>query len=248
MAGLSLFGQTGNPQLPAYEPTNSYEAVKIHGFTVRISREAREHPDDLEPALSLLREKLAEIATVVPHKPLKVLQGITIWIEHNNPDFPCACYHPDVNWLNENGYNPQKVDGMEIANVKNFVKWVTEDQPMMVLHELAHGYHDILFGYDDSYILACYKHAMVSELYDSVKYHRGQMKEGYAKTNQMEYFAELTEAYFGLNDYYPFDRDDLIEHDVNGFEMIRRIWGTPRTLPTRTVPDSRAHTMTAGGS
>jgi dipeptidyl-peptidase-4 len=43
-------------------------------------------------------------------------------------------------------------------------------------------------------------------------------------TNVDEYFAELTEAYFGRNDFYPFDRADLERHDPAGYKALDDIW------------------------
>ena len=42
----------------------------------------------------------------------------------------------------------------------------------------------------------------------------------YALNGPNEYFAELTEAYFGKNDFYPFNRDDLKHHDPDGFRLV----------------------------
>ena len=46
----------------------------------------------------------------------------------------------------------------------------------------------------------------------------------YALTNEQEYFAEITEAFFWENDYYPFNRDDLYAHDSVGAEMLEVAW------------------------
>ena len=40
----------------------------------------------------------------------------------------------------------------------------------------------------------------------------------------MEFFAELTEAYFGLNDYFPFKKSDLEQYDSVGYSMIEKVW------------------------
>jgi len=223
-------GFLGSPQGDPFvhEPTSSYETKMYHGFTVRISRAARVKAHELYTALGLLKTKLKEITEIVPPEPLSVLKKIPIWVEWNNPNVACCCYHPDKRWLEQNGYNVDKENSVEMGNPVNFVKWTTEDQPMMVLHELAHGYHDIVFGYDDKYIESCYRNAMTHGLYQSVPFHRGQQKsQAYATKNAMEYFAELTEAYFGKNDWYPFTREELKEYDPKGFEMMQRIWGEP---------------------
>lgn len=78
--------------------------------------------------------------------------------------------------------------------------------PMGIFHELAHAYHDQFMeeGYRNQLILRAYNKAMSEGLYDKVMDHRGRMVKAYAANNQMEYFAEATEAYFYRNDFYPF--------------------------------------------
>ena len=44
-------------------------------------------------------------------------------------------------------------------------------------------------------------------------------------SNEKEYFAEGTEAYFGANDFYPFVRGELKEHDPGFYEVLKEIWG-----------------------
>ena len=40
----------------------------------------------------------------------------------------------------------------------------------------------------------------------------------------MEYFAEASEAYFGTNDFYPYVRSELAEHDPALFELLGKFW------------------------
>ena len=39
-----------------------------------------------------------------------------------------------------------------------------------------------------------------------------------------EYFAELTEAYFGQNDWFPHNREELRNYDPRGYKMIEEVW------------------------
>ena len=43
--------------------------------------------------------------------------------------------------------------------------------------------------------------ALESGDYEAVKNHAGKTMRAYAMTDQMEYFAESTEAFFGQNDF-----------------------------------------------
>ena len=74
----------------------------------------------------------------------------------------------------------------------------------------------------------CHKEAMAKGLYDKVLLYNGQRVRHYGASNQMEYFAESTEAYFGMNDFYPFVRAELKEHDPKGYALMVKIWGRVR--------------------
>jgi hypothetical protein len=63
-------------------------------------------------------------------------------------------------------------------------------------------------------------------LYGAVLRNDGTTGRSYALTNHHEYFAELTEAYFGTNDFFPFRRSELQAHDPVGFEVLRAAWET----------------------
>jgi hypothetical protein len=95
----------------------------------------------------------------------------------------------------------------------------------MILHELAHGFHDREFGYDEPRILAAYRKAQESGRYEKVLRYTGKTERHYALNNQMEYFAEATEAYFGVNDFYPFVHAELRQFDPVGYDLLREIWG-----------------------
>ena len=65
---------------------------------------------------------------------------------------------------------------------------------------------------------------MAAGLYDSVPYAAGGTYEAYATTDHKEYFAELTEAWFWENDYYPFNRAELLEFDPAGAAVVESAW------------------------
>jgi len=211
---------------PAYEATSSYEKQTLHGFTVLVSQRVKEHPGPAGDALKLLDEKLAEINAIVPKEPLEKLKKTQIWVEWEMVKTSAACAHHSPDWLKRNGRNPEKVGTIEISNTKLFLAWTPKTQPMMVLHELAHYYHIHQSGEEGrKAILAAFKEAQKAGNYQSVEYTHGGQKRAYALNNENEYFAELTEAYFGLNDFYPFNYDDLEKHDATGFALMKKLWG-----------------------
>jgi hypothetical protein len=99
----------------------------------------------------------------------------------------------------------------------------------MVLHELAHGYHHLVLGVKHGGIEAAYKQAVDRKLYESVEYVNGGKQKAYAMTDSKEYYAELSEAYFGKNDYFPYTRTELAKHDPVGYRLMESTWGKPKS-------------------
>jgi hypothetical protein len=214
-------------QLPARnlnQPIHAYTARNIDGFRVLVHREVLMHPTEAKEALRELNAQIRQIIRAVPSQPLQVLRRVRIWLEWENTLRGAAEYHPSAEWLREHGYNPEKAGSVEINNARNFVRWSRGEQPWMLLHELAHAYHHQVLGYENRMVLIAYRHAMRRGLYEQVEYIRGGKQKAYAATNVQEYFAELSEAYFGQNDFYPFTRDELARHDSVGHRMIERAW------------------------
>ena len=201
----------------------TYQALWVRGFRVCLAQVLEDTDSALaEQALSALNEDLEQVANSIPASAFTYLKRVTIWVEHEQ-DFPGGVYHPSAQWLSNNGYPEEWAKGIQIGNAANYMSWV-EQQPAMVLHELAHAWHHQRLGYNDRDIEAAYAAAMESGIYDEVAYVSGGTAEAYAKTNKQEYFAELTEAWFWRNDFYPFVRDQLIEHDAFGARVVEERW------------------------
>lgn len=208
-----------------YEPIENYTPQQVQGFTLYVNNVLLEREKDLGTrTLELLRVKLYDVNRVVPQAAALELHKVPIWVEFKDERFPCCCYHPSREWLRENGFNPEKAKAVEVANAANFLTWTIE-QPFMVLHELAHAYHHLVLGYDNEDLKTAYKRAVESKSYESVLRYNGKMERAYALNNDGEYLAELTEAYFGTNDYYPFVRAEVKQHDPLMFETLKKLWG-----------------------
>lgn len=179
------------------------------------------HKATLTQAYEQLEKDLLEVEQLIPKKHLRKLKKVKIWISVNTQ--AGAAYHPSEQWLRNNGRNPKMAMSIEIQNAQNYIDWL-KYQPMIILHELSHAYHHQVLGYNHKEILNTYKKAKQSGIYDSVQYVAGGKKRAYAMNNDKEYFAELAEAYFGKNDFYPFTRSELKEHDPNAYKLIEKIW------------------------
>lgn len=216
------------PQLRAFEPSENYKKREMQGFTILVNLEVEKHPDEAKAAFVELEKQLKKINEVVPEKPLAALKKVKFWIEWKTKKNGAAEFHVSKGWLKDNGYNPEKAGCVEISNIKNFVDWSQRAQPWMILHELAHAYHFLTLGEKYAPLQDAYKQAMERKLYESVEFVLGGKKKAYAATNPAEYFAELSEAYFGKNDFAPFTRAELEKHDPVGYAMLKKAWGEPR--------------------
>lgn len=210
-----------------FDPTDRYRPQSIEGWTILVSdRFAGEEAKLLEEVTAELRKQLVATIEVVPAASVEQLRKIPIWVEVDNPLFPCMCYHPDERWLKAHGVNPEKTGAVELANARNFLSW-TKQQPWMVLHELAHGYHDrfVEGGYENKTIAGALEVSKAAGRYGEVDHVAGKKREHYAATNPMEFFAEGTEAYFGKNDFFPFERGELQEYDPAAVTVLEELWG-----------------------
>jgi hypothetical protein len=210
-----------------FTPTDQYETREIEGWTVFVNRRLlTEFPDLGAEALHLLDTKLYDIGRMVPEAGCRELRKVPIWLGVDDGHAPCAEYHPSGEWLRANGHNPDKARCVEIGCAAKFVEW-SKQQPMMVLHELAHAYHHQVVGHDDPALRAAYEAAFASGKYEAVLRNDGSTCRAYAMENVQEYFAELTECFFGANDFYPFVRVELQKHDPEAHRLLLELWSGP---------------------
>jgi hypothetical protein len=223
---LALFlypGATVFSQNAEFDATSSYRARNVNGWTVYIQKRLlREKRAAGTRAYAIVRDQLSKLTRTIPAQPLKRLQQVPIWI-CDRPDGPIH-YHPQREWLVKNGYNPAKAKAVDISQVNNIIR-SENTQPSVMLHELAHAYHDQVLGFDNPDIIAAYTHAVKSRTYESVLGIRGQQVRHYALTNEKEYFAECTEAFFATNDFYPFVRAELQQFDPKIYATLVKVWG-----------------------
>ena len=199
--------------------------MKIHEDMLTTSQQAT-----TESALELLRIQLDEIVRVLPTTAVSELRKVSLWVSPEYPKTsPRAEYHPGAEWLRDKGRDPAMVKGVEFTNVRIFAAEVRR-MPNFALHELAHAYHDRVLGFDEPRVVACYEAAKASGKYDHVLRQdsegRRSLDRAYAMSDHKEYFAECTEAFFSRNDFFPFNRDELKEHDPNMFALLKLLWKT----------------------
>ncbi|MDB6133456.1 MAG: hypothetical protein JWM59_1699 [Verrucomicrobiales bacterium] len=184
-----------------------------------------------ERAVKLLTSRLTAITAVLPEKPLAGLRAITIQLDLNCGDLHSMQYHPDAGWLRSNGYSEKLAKCVHIPDIDQFLSpFENHRMPWAVLHELAHGYHDQVLGFDETRVRAAWEKFRAGGKYASVLTSPGTLREHYGLTNDKEFFAEMTEAYLGSNDFYPFVAGELKQAEPEIFTLMADIWGP---LPER---------------
>lgn len=207
---------------------------QVEGWTLHISEKLwTEQKPTVDAAMPFFQKQLAEIVRVVPAPAVAKMREVPIFFTlPPNGGRATAEYHPEADWLRKNGRDPAMAKGVQISDVANFEK-ETNRMPNFILHELAHGYHDRVLTFEQPDIIAAYQHAKAAKLYDRVERWRGNgqpntFERAYAMTNEKEYFAESTEAFFSRNDFFPFTHEELEKHDPQMFGVLQRIWGTAK--------------------
>jgi hypothetical protein len=224
-----------DPPLPV-----SHTTRQIEGWTVRVDDRllGGDGAATGERALKLLSARLFLITMVVPEKPLARLREIPIQLDLTHGGLKHMQYHPSADWLKEHGYGTELAKCVHIPDAEDFLSpFDNHRMPWVVLHELSHGYHDRVLGFDDPRIIAAYQKFRDSGKYKSVLTSPGPMREHYGLTNEKEFFAEMTECYFGTNDFYPFVTGELKQAEPGIFGLLREIWG-PLPEPERRANSS----------
>jgi hypothetical protein len=179
-----------------------------------------------------------------PHAREYLKQHCKIWINKTMEWGPKSspikgqgcCYHPDKDWLIKNGQRGDKHLCVEMNNASYYKRmrhlWGVGG---VILHEMSHAYHHSMLpdGYKNCDIKECYEQAMKDGLYKSVQVHgqQGPKAKAYACSNCMEYWAELSAAFLGgldskeeYNKWYPFNRQQIKEHDPRAFSVLSKLW------------------------
>ena len=222
------------------EPTEvipGYQRKTIQGFTVLINSEvlSADTAEFERKPLDVIELELKMVAGMMNKKSVDVLRRLPIWIEwkeiedlsSGRPGTPVAVYYGGHQQsMLRDGKHPLKAKTITVLRMDLLTK---EHQPKtdsgrcVMLHEMAHAVHDQLLGRNNPAVAGAYRQAMERKLYE---------KSLYAATNDAEFFAELTCAYFDQLHYFPRNRRELQDHDPVTFKLMETAWGKSASTKT----------------
>jgi hypothetical protein len=200
----------------------------VAGWTVYVDDRLLAGPDEAlgRQALRLLASQLEAIALIVPADKVQRLRRVPIWLDRSHGRLVSPQYHPSADWLASHGYARALAKAVHIPDARYFAAArFQREQPWAALHELAHAYHDQVLGFEHAEIKAAWERFVAGGRYKAVLHISGKKRPHYGLVNAKEFFAEMTETYFGCNDFFPFNSAELRREEPELFRLLAQIWG-----------------------
>ena len=180
--GLLFLGNHAARAADDNKPT-SHTKRNVEGWTVRVDDRLLqpENKEKLDRAIHFLEAKLVDIKIVVPEDKVKKLQTVNIVLDLTHGKLSSMQYHPGAGWLTSNGYSADLVKCVHLPRIDDLVtKRNTNEQPWVILHELAHAYHDQFLGFDEPRIKDAYENYKKSGKGDMTLLYNGKRVKHYA--------------------------------------------------------------------
>jgi len=171
-----------------------------------------------------LGHKLHLVKRYMPEKGLAELQKVPIWVERDSGAVEYMTYHACEKEVEAAGLDPEKVGAVEIGNAERFRRWQNLQQ-FAVLNQLARAYYHRVLGEKGEEIKAAWQRAVKGGKYDSVLRFDGKRVRHPGLAGPVEFFAEMTESYYGVNDHYPFLQFEMRQHDGETCKLLAEVWG-----------------------
>lgn len=199
----------------------------VEGWTVHVDKSLLDgaHKEVGDLALRVLSQRLDQIIMRLPAEPVAEMKKVPIYLDRDHP-IGGAHFHPSGQWLEANGYDPKMEKAIHLTSAASLIREAkSPGAGSVVLHELAHAYHNRVLGFEEERILAGYEVFCDSEKFDMVAHTSGRLRPHYGLTDHKEFFAEMTETFFTGNDFYPFHHIELIQESPETYTLIAQIWG-----------------------
>ena len=213
--------------VPAQPSSRTVQLVE--GWTVHVDDRLLSGPDAVvgRRALALLTARLAEVSAVVAAPRVQELRAVSIVLDLQCGALSNMQYHPSPDWLTEHGYPRDLVRCVHLPVAAQFINARHQhEQPWCLLHELAHAWHHQVVSFDEPRVLHAWERYKASGHGEKVLHISGRPQRHYALTDAKEFFAEMTEAYFGMNDFFPFNHAELQQAEPEVFALMLELWGT----------------------
>ena len=120
-----------------------------------------------------LANHLQRIKYILDLEKVKILQTLPIRVDLDHK-LGNMQYHPNKGWLINNGHDPTLEKRVHVPRARQLLsrdQWAKH--PYVILHELAHAYHDQILNFNHKEIIDAYERAEKQGLYKQVLLFRG---------------------------------------------------------------------------
>jgi len=181
-------------------------------------------------AKKIIEYQIKQIDVVLPLPALRILRKVPIWFRKSgrasSTKDSIALYHPNKCLPGSlHKQNTRCFGYIEFPNASAFVRSAWFRANSILLHELAHAYHNLILGYQHPAIHRVYKAALRSKKYDRVwNQVSRRFQRSYALFDHKEFFAKFSQTLFAVNDTFPHQRSELIRHAPGIYKMMLKAW------------------------
>lgn len=214
-------------KLPVDLPAE-HQVKAVQGWSVKVDTRLLEpqHQELANEAIECLDKQLFQVRRTVEPSRLAKLQRVTIWLDLTYDTLTSEQYHVSPEWLKGQGYPTELAGCIHIPQAAYFSdKRHQHEQPWAIMHELAHAYHDQELTFDHPPIVKAWEEFKANPDFAKVLHVNGSRQPHYATTNHHEFFAEMSEAYLGTNDFFPFNNAELKTSLPPVHELMQSVWG-----------------------
>ena len=223
----------GAKKMP-YEPSSHYTVKNMEGWTVHIHNSLLPGGAEAETGAAAVKQLRADMVLVkrwVADEPLKRLLKVGIWLDRDSTNgphgrTPVFHYHPGMGWLKKMDFHPGKHKCVEYSRASSLVSAARRrSTATILLHELAHAYHDQVLTFEDPDVLAAHKRAGENKDWPR--------SDWVVRANHKEFFDGVSTRYHGKKQ----EREALAQRDPILWKKLQKVWGSPKSYMDS--PDKR---------
>lgn len=212
-------------------PTREYVRIEGQWQIFVESNMAAADPEKTAKATRKLQLALSEILASLPTHSHRMVQGLKFFLMWGE-ESPLGGLKSGMRAVRDGGhpglptFDPAWKNAIIIYSTRNFLGLDKVWTNGALVHEISHSWQLAHWPVDDARFMQPWRAAKSAELYRGVIDYKGNIVlTGYALTNQLEYFAELSTIYFVGGNYHPFDKAGLKKYDPAGYQMVENVWG-----------------------
>src|ERR1700733_5719603 len=94
--------------------SDTYSDTTIRGWTVHVNMSLKGHEFQLNQTYTRLNSELSYVENQMPAASIGSIKEIPCWLEFHSRNGQILQYHRSAQWLSLNGFNPAKVNSIEI--------------------------------------------------------------------------------------------------------------------------------------